>query len=266
MMTPAYGYLWLHPGITQIHERLVEAKVKMEEFCSLQQILFRDLLVDQGFLGPATERPRFQELLHLRDQGELILILESLSSLGRRFHDVVTVIHELNLKDIPFISIGEDLDSRSDKGRQLFQAIITLPQVAHWLKRTPNDGAPAHTRAKEVMYNGGACPYGYIIDEATNHYRLIPAEAAIVLRIFSERAAGRSLRQIAGDLSREGVHTKRGGRWQANTVKTILENVFYTGAYLCQGKLYANDHEAIVTERLFQSVGNSLEGLIVKAS
>lgn len=266
MMTPAYGYLWMLPGIAQHDERLHEAKVKMEAYCSAHGLAFRELIADQGFLAPATARPEFGRLLGRREAGEFILVFDSLRSLGRRFHDVVLVLNELEQRGIPFISIEEDINSTTDNGRLLFQTLLRLPQVAKWLKGTPREEAPVHSRAKEVMYNGGACPYGYAIDEATNQYRVMQAEAIIVRRIFSERAAGRSLRQIAGDLSKEGVPTKRGGRWQANTVKTILENIFYTGAYLCQGKLYPNDHEAIVSERVFRSVGNETDGILVQAS
>ncbi|MEP9380776.1 recombinase family protein [Nocardioides sp. KR10-350] len=43
-------------------------------------------------------------------------------------------------------------------------------------------------------------------------------------RIANERAAGRSLRAIADGLTADGVPTARGGRWQAATVKRILES------------------------------------------
>src|SRR5689334_11105920 len=102
MMTPAYGYLWLHPGIAEINERLLDAKVKMESFCSARELMFHELLVDQGFLGPATERPEFQALLAKREIEEFVLVFDSLRSVGRRFHDVVTVLSELNNRGIPF--------------------------------------------------------------------------------------------------------------------------------------------------------------------
>lgn len=63
-----------------------------------------------------------------------------------------------------------------------------------------------------------------------------PDKAAIVARIFNEYAAGRSPRQIAGDLNAEGIAAPRGGIWRASTIGShrreslgILSNPIYIG-------------------------------------
>ena len=45
----------------------------------------------------------------------------------------------------------------------------------------------------------------------------------IVERIHAERAAGKSLRQIASDLNADGIPTGHGGtRWWASTVRSVV--------------------------------------------
>src|SRR5690606_26423353 len=95
---------------------------------------------------------------------------------------------------------------------------------------------------------GGACPYGYIIDSKSNQYKIIEEEALVVRRIFRERLSGRSLRQIANDLRKDDIATKRGGKWQANTIKTILENTFYTGVYNQNGSVIKDSQDWIISE------------------
>lgn len=66
-----------------------------------------------------------------------------------------------------------------------------------------------------------------------------PDKAAIVARIFRDYAAGRSARQIAGDLNAEGIPAPRGGIWRASTIAGhrresmgILSNPIYIGQLL----------------------------------
>ena len=127
------------------------------------------------------------------------------------------------------------------------------------MRAAPVEAPKVFVRNREVLHNGGTCPYGYTLDEHTNQFKVVSLEANVVRRIFRERIAGRSLRQIANDLTRDSIPTKRGGRWQANTVKTILENIFYTGAYQCQNRVYQNDHEAVITQDLFAQVNSNTE-------
>src|SRR3546814_17910441 len=45
-----------------------------------------------------------------------------------------------------------------------------------------------------------------------------PDTSAIVIRIFTEYAAGRSARQIAEDLNKDRIATPSGASWQVNTI------------------------------------------------
>jgi hypothetical protein len=62
-----------------------------------------------------------------------------------------------------------------------------------------------------------------------------PEEAELVRRIFSEYVGGKSQRQIARNLDRDGVRTKRGGRWSQAVVARILSNPVYVGELRQEG-------------------------------
>lgn len=248
------AYCWLEPGAETA--RLPEARERAEAYALASGRKLAAFVVERSAPGPALERPELGALL--RVQGT-VLVLASLADLGRRFHDVATVLFAALDAGCRVVALAEDLDTRRPDTRQLLKLFSTIPQLAPFMRTPPLEASRVFVRSREVLHNGGTCPYGYVLDEATNQFRALPREAAVVRRIFHEREAGRSLRQIAGDLKADGIPTKRGGRWQANTVKTILENLFYTGAYQCQNRVYHDDHEALVSEDLFRRVNGASE-------
>lgn len=253
MSVSAVGYIWMAPE-EALNAELVERETqKLRAYCQANTIDLMDVCVEDAVSGNALERPALSALLQLP---QAVVVVPSLASLGRRFHDVAVVIGEVNNRDIRLIAIEEEIDTERSEGQQLLRFFIKVPQVARMMRHPVKERPRTFVRSREVLHNGGTCPYGYVLNEATNQYQVMPLEGNVVKRIFRERLSGRSLRQIANDLTRDGIATKRGGRWQANTVKTILENVFYTGAYQCQNRLYPNDHEAVITEELFHQVNS----------
>lgn len=261
MQKRAIGYIWVSPSEAEPEKVVDEAQRKVHDYCDTNNINFVHLYKDIGSMGVALKRPQMVEMLEAMDNDKIdMVILDSLSNVGRRFHDAVTLLNKFAFIDTGLVSIAEEINTTTEEGKQLLHTLIRIPQLAQWTKPKKEE---RRIRAKEVLYNGGACPYGYKIDEKTNQYVVVANEASMVKRIFRERLAGRSLRQIAGDLIKEGIRTKRGGRWQANTIKTILENIFYTGIYQCHETIYRNDHDEIVSEHLFRQI-NEMQDLVLQ--
>ena len=94
-----------------------------------------------------------------------------------------------------------------------------------------------HLRRQEAgKWHGGPVSYGLEIryvsrDGGKPESELVPspAEAPVLERIFSELAAGISQRQVAGNLARDGVPTRKGGGWHQGTIRTISTNPLYIG-------------------------------------
>jgi hypothetical protein len=78
-------------------------------------------------------------------------------------------------------------------------------------------------------------PYGYrrIGTGEAATYDIDPAESLIVKRIYAERAAGASIRQIVLGLRSDGISTPTGrGQWSTHPVQTVLEReVYWTGQH-----------------------------------
>ena len=255
------GYIWINPQESGDEAKIAAEREMLTAYCAANGLNLRSVEVEAGTPGAAMERPVMKRLV---EEPSMTVVVTSLSSLGRRFHDVATVLSEFNHREIRLVSVEESVDTGRPEGMQLLAMLVKIPQVAGWI-RAPREvpASKVFIRAREVLHNGGTCPYGYTLDEGSNQFVVSATESQVVQRIFRERAAGRSLRQIANDLTRDGIATKRGGRWQANTVKTILENIFYTGDYQCQSRIYQNDHEAVITKDTFREVNSARDILQV---
>jgi hypothetical protein len=68
----------------------------------------------------------------------------------------------------------------------------------------------------------GTVPFGYCIAADSLHLEADPAEQAVLSRIRELKAAGRTTRQIAGDLNRQGCTTRRGTAWRFQYVAEAL--------------------------------------------
>lgn len=255
-MTSAVGYIWLAPEQAGDLTARKADEEALRLYCQANRLHLVEVMVEQGTSGSALERPLLTELLGRKDT---TVVVPGFAALGRRFHDVATVVGEVAQRGLRLVAVAEDIDTARAEGQQMLKVFSTIPQLSRFVRPATTEPSKVFVRSREVLHNGGTCPYGYTLDEATNQFKVVTLEANVVRRIFRERISGRSLRQIANDLTRDAIPTKRGGRWQANTVKTILENVFYTGAYQCQNRLYPNDHEAVVSQELFDQVNGSVD-------
>jgi len=251
----AVGYIWTSPNTSDAEDLAKATREKILAYCNENNIVMKKMFKDLGSTGSAVKRTEMQELLKYVDRNKVdYLIVDTLNSLGRRFHDAIVILNEFHYKKAGLISIDENIDTKSEEGQFLVKALFKIPQISQWTQ--PPD-PKRKVRAQEILYTGGACPYGYVIDSRSNQYKIIEEEALVVRRIFRERQSGRSLRQIANDLSKDDISTKRGGKWQANTIKTILENPFYIGIYQQNGTTFKDCHDAIISDYIFNKV-NSL--------
>jgi DNA invertase Pin-like site-specific DNA recombinase len=246
------GYIWLHPALEAESTAYIRLKrAHLARWCQDQGLELADFIVDDARTGRLLDRPALKDLLTSLQPGDVLLV-DSLEDLGRRFNDVYQLLLACEARQGIFVSLEEALHTGTPEGKILLDHLQRIPQL---VPQAPKPVAKVIApRSRVSRYNGGACPYGYRIHPSHNSYEVLDDEAAIVLRIFRERSSGRSLRQIALNLTRQHIHTKRGGRWQANTVRTILENIFYTGRYHTHHQLYPDHHPAIISDALWEEI------------
>ena len=130
------------------------------------------------------------------------------------------------------------------------------------LRKSFQDGSSKMARRR--CYGYQAAPDGTLVID--------PQEAEIVIWIFQQYKAGKSLGKIAVGLEKQGILSPAGKtKWTREAIDKLLSNEKYTGRVLLQKTvstgavqikndglmnryLYTDSHEAIISDELFGAV------------
>lgn len=211
-----------------------------------------EFFVDDGYSGTNYNRPDFQRMLGLVEDGKIAIIcVKDLSRLGRDYlqtgyyTEVVFPEH-----DIRFIAINDNVDTATgDNEFAPFKNIIN-----EWYAKDCSRKVRSAFRTKALNgeYTGGYPAYGYRKDPEDRHHLIPDEHAPIVQRMFQMALEGETCFHIAKTLEREQIPTPRAylmdayGKYQANervkhpyawaktTVYQILSNPIYLGKLVSQ--------------------------------
>ena len=227
-------------------------KAMLERYAKEQGFTNCQFFVDDGYSGTNYNRPDFQRLLALVEDGKVgIIIVKDLSRLGRDYlqtgyyRDVVFPEH-----DTRFIAINDNVDSvNGDNEFAPFKDIIN-----EWYAKdcSRKIRSAFHTKALNGEYTGGIPAYGYSKDPNDRHHLIPDEHAPIVQRMFRMALEGTTCFHIARALEAEQIPTPRAylmdeyGKyktdnrvkypyaWQKTTVHQILSNPIYLGNLVSQ--------------------------------
>ena len=259
----------------------------IQDYCERNEILLVRVFVDDGWSGGNFDRPAFQEMIALLEQGKAnIVITKDLSRLGRDMREASYYAEQYFPEHgIRYLTVADNFDTEHENVMAPFQFAMNEVYL--------RDGS---RKVKEVLKakreKGLYCacaPYGYVKDPR-NKNRLVPDEetAPIIRRIFEAASNGDSSRKIAMDLNSDGIMpplkykvlykgnfsedgaARASDLWNYTTVKRILKNPVYLGHTLLgkskkvsvkskkklnvpkdQWAVTENTHEPIVAQEVF---------------
>jgi site-specific DNA recombinase len=205
---------------------------------------------DDGCSGARLDRPGLDALRDAAEAGlfEVVYCL-SPDRLARSYAYQVLILDELARFGVTVaFTDAPGLDQDDPQARLLtqVQGVIAEYERAKIGERYRR-GKLFRARAGEVIT--WKAPYGYRRvprgPEGPAHLEIFEPEAAIVRRIFTERAAGTTIRQICRQLNADAVPTPTGSRsvWGTSTLDRLLRNEAYIG------RTYFNRTEAVPDRR-----------------
>ena len=257
------------------------------------------IFVDDGYSGVSFNRPDFQRLLEMMEQGKVAtLITKDLSRLGRNYIEVGNYTEILFPRwNVRYIAINDNYDSLYSEGNE-FAPFKNL--FNEWFARDTSKKIRAVLKAKAERGErvSTQIPYGYKKDPDVKGHLLIDEETApIVRRIFELCAQGMGPTNIGNVLSkdmvfkptfyryhRQGVYgtitdTDKPYGWTSETVSDILRNEVYLGHTInCRTRVisykdkrqvdvpkseqyrFENTHEAIIDQETWDAVQKVREG------
>lgn len=206
-------------------------------------------LYDDGATGTNFNRPAFQEVMSLIENGEAAtLIVKDMSRLGREYLEVGRLTEIVFPSyGVRFIAMNDGVDSLyGDNEFTPFKNIIN-----EWYAKdcSKKGRASARIKAESGARVASRPPFGYQKDPADPKRKIVPDEetAPIIKHIFSLCMNGRGPSQIANQLNEEQIpipayfyYKKNGVKvtgfdadnpcdWKQSTVARLLENEVYLG-------------------------------------
>jgi site-specific DNA recombinase len=184
-----------------------------------------DVFTDAGLSGKrADNRPGLQAALADVCRSGGALVVYSLSRLARSTRDAIAIAERLDKAGADLVSLTEKIDTTTAAGKMVFRLLAVLNEFERDLASERTKAALAHKASKGERT--GDVRYGY--DVAADGVRLVEniAEQAVLGRIRERRAAGCTLREIAAQLTADGVPTKKArGAWTHQAVGKIVGRI-----------------------------------------
>lgn len=255
--------------------------------------------VDDGFSGTNFDRPDWQRLMALVDDGQVgTIIVKDMSRLGRDYLKVGMYTEMVFPNaDVRFIAINNGVDSANQAENDMtpfinifneFYAKDTSRKIRAVFKAKGQAGKPLCTNP----------PYGYVKDPENKLHWIVDEEAAKnVKEVFHLCVQGYGVSQIANEMSNRHVlnptaHAKANGRsisdnrndtddytWISSTVSHMLSRPEYLGHTVnfktyrksykqkkqlkndpSEWQIFENTHEAIIDQETYDIVQRIREG------
>ena len=220
-------------------------------FAKQHRLYVYDTYVDDGWSGTSFDRPDFRRMIaDIEDRQVNMVITKDMSRLGRDYIQTGYYMEKYFPENrVRYISLLDGVDTGVDSTANEitpFRAIMNDMYAKDISKKIKS---VKHDKQKKGLFIGGKAVYGYRLSEAEKNRLEIDEEAAaVVKRIFTLAAGGRSCRQIASQLNRENIPppsvyaglivTRKGpyhGMWSSERISSMLQNQTYIGN-MVQGK------------------------------
>jgi site-specific DNA recombinase len=211
--------------------------------------------VDDGVSGRRWDRPALQRMLgELMSLGIGVVLVYDLDRAMRKLKYQLQLKDELDARRLTLISLADGvIDTSTPEGILRFQAKGMVNEYqANTTARKVRDNLAYKARQGGWV---GQWPIGYTKDEQG---RLIPSSDAPIVRLIFELYASGAYTDatIADELNARGcqtLDTKTGkrGRFERESVRTILRNRAYLGYVSSGGVEYAGQHEPLVSVELW---------------
>lgn len=203
---------------------------------------------DEAITGTKNNRENFQRLIADCRAGKIdMVITKSISRFARNTLTLLNTVREFKELGIDVFFEEQNIHTMSGDGELMLTILASYAQ-----EESRSASENQKWRIKRNFENGQpwcGVMLGYRQEEG--EFKVVPEEAAIVRRIYSEYLSGNGVEKIVNRLNKDGVLTRKGFAWHNSAVSRILTNYNYTGNLLLQ-RFYSENH---ITKKKLENCG-----------
>lgn len=220
------GYVRVSTLTQEDNTSLASQREAIRVYCNAHGHRLVEIYQDIGSGGAVDHRENYLETLEkIREKSVDGLIAAKLDRIARNTSDVLYLVEEIltpSRKALVVLDLG--LDTSTPVGKLLLTVMAAVAALERDLiKERTSAGRKAKYNNGGYAY--GAPPFGFKAEDG----ELIEngSEKETIEKIKEYRRHGFTLERIAKALQVQGRKTKRGGKWQKETVRKILNREGY---------------------------------------
>ena len=204
-------------GLSLAHQ---ESKIKA--YCEALDISLVEIVSDAGFSAKTLNRPGMTEVINqIKSKSVDAVVILKLDRLTRSVKDLGAIVELIEKNNVALVSVQDSINTSTAAGRLILNV---LGSVSQWEREANGERVKAALSVKKgAGERVGTIPFGYTL--ASDGIALVEnADEQNTLKIIRKlRSDGLSLRKIGAELDKRGIATKKGGKWQAATIKNLCE-------------------------------------------
>jgi DNA invertase Pin-like site-specific DNA recombinase len=221
---------------------------------------------DGGISGGTMERPGLKQLLNDILTGKVdTVVVYKVDRLTRSLTDFAKIIEIFDAHKVSFVSVTQHFNTTSSMGRLTLNVLLSFAQFEREITGERIRDKIAASK-KKGMWMGGLVPLGY--DCVDRRLVVNQAEANIVCEIFRQYLRLGCVSKLKLFLERKQIrskirtssagYTKGGATYSRGALYHLLNNRIYIGETVHRKESYVGQHEAIVTQDLWNKVAARL--------
>ena len=192
---------------------------------------FCGVYADEAETGTKDSREQFQKMLAECRKGNIDLIItKSITRFARNTVTLLQAVRELKDMGIEIYFEEQNIFTLSTEGEVMLTILASYAQ-----EESRSASENQLWRVKRNFEEGkvwGMQIYGYKAVDC--QLQIIPEEAEVVKRIFTEFLSGKGREAILHGLNNDGIKPRRSEQWQRTSISNILRNYAYTGNLILQ--------------------------------
>lgn len=204
---------------------------------------------DRALTGRTDKRPDFQRMLRDAERGAFEAVLcWKMDRFARNRYDSATYKYRLKKCGVRLYYAAETIPEGPEG--IILESVMEGYAEYYSENLSQNVKRGNYESAKELK-TLGLTLLG-LRKGADGRFEIDPETAPVVRRIFEEYAAGIPAKDIYKKLNDEGYRTTRGGRFNKNSIRRIIQNERYAGVYLFKDMRVEGGIPAIVDRDLWE--------------
>ena len=208
------------------------------------------------------ERPALQALMQRIQDGRVdVVVVYKVDRLTRSLADFAKLVEIFDTHKVSIVSVTQSFNTTSSMGRLTLNVLLSFAQFEREVTGERIRDKIAASKRKG-LWMGGTVPHGYRVQD--RKLIIVEQEAAEVRLIFERYLALASLRALQRELRDRRINTRArllsnertigGIAFTTGPLAYLLSNRLYTGTITHLNQNYTGEHQAIITNEIFDRV------------